>query len=25
MVIDYGDYKIQAKLNKIEALGHPHC
>ena len=25
MVIDYGDYQIQAKLNKIEALGHPHC
>jgi hypothetical protein len=25
MVIDYGDYKINAKLNKIEALGHPRC
>ncbi|HWB49639.1 MAG TPA: cell envelope integrity EipB family protein [Stellaceae bacterium] len=25
MVIDYGDYTIKAKLNKIEALGHPHC
>jgi hypothetical protein len=25
MVIDYGDYKIKAKLNKIEALGHPRC
>ena len=25
MVIDYGDYTIKAKLNKIEALGKPHC
>jgi hypothetical protein len=25
MTIDYGDYKIKAKLNKIEALGHPRC
>jgi hypothetical protein len=25
MTIDYGDYKIKAKLNKIEALGRPHC
>lgn len=25
MVIDYGDYTINAKLNKIEALGKPHC
>jgi hypothetical protein len=25
MVIDYGDYTIKAKLNKIQALGKPHC
>jgi hypothetical protein len=25
MVIDYGDYTIKAKLNKIEPLGKPHC
>ena len=25
MEIDYGDYTIQAKLAKIEPLGHPHC
>jgi hypothetical protein len=25
MLIDYGDYTIKAKLNKIEALGKPHC
>jgi hypothetical protein len=25
MVIDYGDYTIKAKLDKIEALGKPHC
>jgi EipB-like len=25
MTIDYGDYKINAKLVKIEALGKPHC
>ncbi len=25
MTIDYGDYTIKAKLNKIEALGKPHC
>jgi hypothetical protein len=25
MDIDYGDYKITAKLKKIEALGKPHC
>jgi hypothetical protein len=25
MVIDYGDYTIKAKLDKIEPLGKPHC
>ena len=25
MMIDYGDYTIRAKLNKIEPLGKPHC
>ncbi len=25
MLIDYGDYTIKAKLDKIEALGKPHC
>ena len=25
MVIDYGDYTINAKLNNIQALGKPHC
>ena len=25
MTIDYGDYTIKAKLNKIEPLGKPHC
>ena len=25
MMIDYGDYTIKAKLNKIEPLGKPHC
>jgi hypothetical protein len=25
MVIDYGDYSIQAKLDDIEALGKPSC